>query len=177
MSDKEILEKFRNELNVSSKLIYDKRDKKECVTLSFRSKKMAEDLSKYGIVPNKTYVTKHLPNIPQSFLKDFLRGLIDGDGSIYKTNKGYWNIDLASYHKTICEEFQNYCTEFLTDKYKTKIDNYGSAYHVRFLRQGQVKQLATALYKDNKISLARKFEKAKQIFEDNNEEDIVYSDY
>ena len=104
ISDIEILEKFRETLNINSNLIYDKRAKKESITLSIRNKKLADDLSKYGIVPNKTYLTKHLPkNIPQELLCHFLRGLLDGDGSIYKeTKSGKYRIDFCSYHQSIC---------------------------------------------------------------------------
>lgn len=48
---------------------------------------MANDLAKFGIIPNKTYLTNHLPEVPKKFLKDFLRGLLDGDGSIYQETK------------------------------------------------------------------------------------------
>lgn len=177
LSDKNVLEEFRNELEVNSKLLYDKRNKKESAILSFRSEKMANDLSKYGIVPNKTYITKHLPIVPQKLLKHFLRGLIDGDGSIYQSKKGQWFIDLCSYHESICADFQNLCLSFLNDKNKTKIVNYGTACHIRFGKKSQVKQLATVLYKDSNIYLTRKYEKVQQIFENNNEEDIVYSDH
>ena len=50
-------------------------------------------------------------------------------------------------------------------------------YHFKINKKHLVKQLATVLYKDSKISLARKYEKASILFEDNNEEDIVYSDH
>lgn len=177
VSDKDILEKLRNELNITSKLSYDKREKKEAAILSLRNEKLANDLEKYGIIPNKTYLTKHLPEVPKKFLRHFLRGLVDGDGTIYKNKKGQWSIELCSYHQSICQDFQDLCLSFLDEQNRTKIANYGTAYHVKFGRKLQVRQLATALYKDSKVYLTRKYELAKQIFEDNNEDDIVYSDH
>lgn len=178
ISDKELIEKFRQELCAGGKITYDKRKGKETACLRFRNKTMAEDLSKYGIIPQKTYLTKHLPDISKEFLKDFLRGLLDGDGSIYQETKSQkYRVDFCSYHQSICEEFRNLCNTFLTKKNTNIIANYGTAYHIRFNDQKTVKQLVTALYKGNKIALARKYQMAKNIYEDNNEEDIVYSDH
>lgn len=177
-SDIKILQDFREILNMHSNLRYDKRKNKDCAILSFRSAHMAETLSKYGIIPNKTYKTKHLPQISSEFLHHFLRGLVDGDGSIYQEGKSKkYRIDYCSYHQSICEEFRELCNMFLIKKNTIKINNYGSAYHVRFNDQYSVKQLATVLYKDSKISLARKYSLAREIFEDNSEDDIVYSDH
>jgi intein/homing endonuclease len=163
---------------MSSNLTYDKRKNKECAILSFRNSHMADSLAKYGIIPQKTYKTKHLPEIPQELLRHFLRGLLDGDGSIYKESKSQkYRIDYCSYHQSICEEFRSLCNNFLTKKNTVKISNYGTAYHVRFNDQKSVKQLATVLYKDSNVSLARKYSLAREIFEDNSEDDIVYSDH
>lgn len=178
ISDIEILEKFKEVLNISSELLYDKRKNKECAIISFRNQRMANDLAKYGIIPNKTYLTKHLPSVPDKFLKDFLRGLLDGDGSIYQETKSKkFRIDFCSYHYSICEEFRNLCNLFLNRKNTNKIANYGTAYHIRLNDQKSVKQLATVLYRDSKVSLARKQLLAEKLFENNSEEDIVYSDH
>lgn len=178
IADIKILQDFKNILNLNSNLTYDKRKNKEGVSLSFRSKQMSEDLSNYGIVPNKTYLTKHLPKISDELLRHFLRGLLDGDGSIYQETKSKkYRIDFCSYHQSICEEFRELCNKFLDKKNTNIIANYGTAYHIRFNDQKTVKQLATVLYKDSKISLARKYSLAERLFEDKSEEDIVYSDH
>lgn len=178
VSDIDILEKLRNEINMHSKISYDKRKNKECAVIKFRSKKMANDLAKYGIIPQKTYKTKHLPNnIPSNFIIPFMRGLLDGDGSIFQMKSGNYTIDFCSYHKSICEDFRNLCNQFLDEPVTTKIENYGTAYHFRINKKRLIKQLATVLYKDSSISLARKYARASVLFEDNNEEDIVYSDH
>ena len=174
ISDVDLLLKIKELLNIGSKLIYNKRKGKETVTLSIRNSKMANDLSKYGIIPNKTYLTKNLPLIPEEFEKHFLRGLIDGDGSIYYS-KG-WKIDFCSYHYQICEDFKKLSNKYLNVNNNTKIANYGTAYHYRINKKNLVKQMATVLYKDSKISLARKYRLAMAILEDKTDEDIVYSD-
>jgi hypothetical protein len=42
---------------------------------------MAEDLSKYGVVPRKSYYT-YLPKIDDKYMNHLIRGILDGDGSI-----------------------------------------------------------------------------------------------
>lgn len=54
-----------------------------CTTIY--SKKMVEDLAKYGVVPNKTYApTAVIPNIPEELIPAYVRGFFDGDGSLRK---------------------------------------------------------------------------------------------
>lgn len=59
---------------------------------AWTNKEMAEDLIKLGCVRNKSLILK-FPNqqqVPEEFLRDFIRGYFDGDGSVYlaKTNIG-----------------------------------------------------------------------------------------
>lgn len=180
LSDESLLQQIRTLLGVGGKIRYDKREKKETAILCFRNLKMANDLEKYGIIPKKTYTTKHLPtNIPEQYEKDFLRGLIDGDGSIYQEKKSkHFRIDFCSYHETICRDFIQRICKVCQINNNNRVANYGTAYHVRINTQKDVKQVVSVLYKDSKISIARKYQIAEKIFnEDNNEEDIVYSDH
>ena len=54
---------------------------KGSVALYINSKILAEDLAKFGIVPNKTYKQLSIPNIDKSLIRHFIRGYFDGDGS------------------------------------------------------------------------------------------------
>ena len=72
IDDIDILKQIKEILGISSKLTFCKHRNKigiisESVLLNVRSDKMAKDLSKYGIIPNKTYKTKHLPIINQKY--------------------------------------------------------------------------------------------------------------
>jgi intein/homing endonuclease len=67
---------------------------KECVTtggsfywrLKFKSVDTVRILAGYGITPRKTK-TMPWPEIPARFVADFIRGFLDGDGSIDKTGR------------------------------------------------------------------------------------------
>lgn len=52
------------------------------VFVYFSSRKIINKLAEFGIVPNKTG-REICPDIPNEFIPDFLRGLIDGDGCIF----------------------------------------------------------------------------------------------
>jgi hypothetical protein len=51
--------------------------------LEIHSKKMCESLSTLGCVKNKTKILE-FPKIEKKYIRDFLRGYFDGDGSIYQ---------------------------------------------------------------------------------------------
>jgi thymidylate synthase (FAD) len=72
------------------------KDNGNCQRLAVSSKQIVSDLQNYGIVPNKT---RHMTadhskqlwaSIPPEYRPDFLRGFLDGDGSVFfghQTNK------------------------------------------------------------------------------------------
>lgn len=191
IDDIDILKQIKEILGISSKLTFCKHRNKtgtvsESVLLDIRSDKITKDLSKYGIVPNKTYKTKHLPIINQKYLAPFLRGLIDGDGSIYtnhsynkKYNKYYDKkvIYFCNNYQSVCEDFRFLISVVLNKKDLPPVSKQKDGSRFTLTKQEDVKRVATFLYSESKIHLARKYKLAKDIFEGNNEEDIVYSDH
>lgn len=171
-ADVDLLEAYRAELGISSKLTYSKRKNSESFLSTVRSDKIVKDLNKYGIVKNKTYVTNKLPIIDESLQKDFLRGLIDGDGSIYKTGNNY-RVNFTSHSESICNDFIELCIKNTNVNTKTKPSKNGNSYRVTFSKKDLVKKLITLCYKDAEMYLPRKYIIATNIFEAKNEEDIV----
>lgn len=55
--------------------------------LNILSKQMKIDLEKYNIVPAKSLIYKYPENLPIEYLYPFLRGLLDGDGSVFLNKK------------------------------------------------------------------------------------------
>lgn len=76
-----LLELFKKEVNCNTKITYDRRGDKVACTVACRSDLMADDLARYGIVPNKTNFT-YLPMLDDSLMPALFRGILDGDGSI-----------------------------------------------------------------------------------------------
>lgn len=190
IGDIAILEKIKEVMKIDSKLTISTHKNRsgsttKSATLSVHNQKLVSDLAKYGVVPRKTYVTKHLPDIPKQYRKDFMRGLIDGDGSIYSTqcfNKKYQKyyrkkvIYFCSLHESICEDFRIWLKEILQKDNVPRVSIEKDSCRITLSGTNDVRKVAAFLYKDSHISLARKYKLAKNIYEGNNGEDIVYSD-
>ena len=82
--DIEILEKFKQDLGIESKIIKDKRERSQCSSVEFVDEQIYQDLVNFGIIPNKTYQSHSIPfnNIPKEYIEAFLLGLYDGDGCL-----------------------------------------------------------------------------------------------
>lgn len=79
--DLEIIDKVKNILEYSGPIRnYD------CYILSIYDRTMYSDLLSLGIEPAKSF-TLELPNIPEEFMGDFIRGVLDGDGCISIDNR------------------------------------------------------------------------------------------
>ena len=87
--DQEILEKIKEKLgysgNISLTYFSDPKTKEKKfpgAELCIYSKPLVESLENLGVIPNKTFTIGRFDFIPQEYELDFIRGVIDGDGSI-----------------------------------------------------------------------------------------------
>lgn len=162
--DIEILEIFKYKIGLKSKLIYDK--KRDLISINISSKKIVDDLAKYGIVNNKTFKTFLPTNIDDKFYPHLIRGIFDGDGwiSIYKNNAK------NKYHSTfgICGNlkliedlkffFESHCNVNkikITQKAKDN-SNFAS---IMYKSKQNILDICNFLYKDSQYYLKRKYEK------------------
>lgn len=84
-SDKQLLNTFRKCLNLKNKITENPKGsytKKRCYRIQFGSVSFYNWLISIGLMPRKTFLLKDI-KIPNEFLADFLRGHLDGDGSIF----------------------------------------------------------------------------------------------
>lgn len=175
IKDMELLEEFKKDLNLDSKITIRHRPSSIMGQVSMRSTHICNVLKQYGIVPNKTYVTKHLPEVPLNLLPHFLRGLVDGDGWVTIDQKGYYHIGFVSNFSSVCEDFKRYCNILTGDLCKAKVTTKGNDTAFAFQVQSKeaTKKLATILYKDNNICLSRKYRLVEPLFDLKDDEDIV----
>lgn len=171
--DVEIIEKFKKEIKSSGNIFIRRRPQSVSANLVITSKKMIEDLAKYGVVQNKTKVTKKLPSVPKNLLPHFLRGLVDGDGWLSITKQGRYIFGFCSYSEECCREFQRLCNTLTTVDNNSKLGLNGKTYNSHSQSKVYIKQIATALYKDSNFYLSRKYAVAASLFETKNDEDIV----
>jgi hypothetical protein len=83
-ADKQQLENFRDCLDTKARLTPNPPgsfSKKKCYRIQLGNKALYQKLQIIGLFPNKTSSLKSL-RIPRALFRDFLRGVIDGDGSI-----------------------------------------------------------------------------------------------
>lgn len=78
--DQYILYNLAKAVNSSNK-IYKRHDRPH-KKLAIKCRQWKQALSKYGVVPRKTYITK-MPVLDQTMMPHMIRGMIDGDGWIY----------------------------------------------------------------------------------------------
>lgn len=80
------------------------------VYVYFSSQKIIKKLEEFGIVPNKSG-KEICPNIPDEFIPDFLRGILDGDGSIIEGKVPYRD----KIYKCFKVQISSSCESFLKD--------------------------------------------------------------
>lgn len=123
------------------------------------SKKTVNDLINKGCIKNKTLLLKFPTEdiVPSHLLHHFIRGYMDGDGSInyhMKGNYQAWQIGFIGQ-----KDFLNKIKQFFNKselKLSTK-DNI--TYQINFSGNKQVKNILNILYHDATIYLDRKYDK------------------
>lgn len=136
-------------------------------TFDMGSKYLVEELGKYGIVPRKTYVMKHLPSIPHAFMRHFLRGYIDADGYFSIVAKTGARFGVVSFNREIVEEIQDWFIKELGVS-RTSLLPSGSVWHYRQYGNIQVRKIVSYLYSDASVYLDRKYHLAQRILSNTN---------
>lgn len=153
--DRDCVEKFRDLLAPSKKLTIDRGVYIRCSVFSQEFKK---DLECLGIISNKTFVVKP-PNVPKEFIRHYIRGLIDGDGSVlYYPDKGksfyvgfYGNDYMVSYVNKTLNEILG--VSLVKQRYRFSSDGcYVSVVSIRYGKKDSFK-ICDYLYRDVDQSL------------------------
>ena len=116
-NDRTILEMFKFYINSDKPLHISTR---QCSYISYIyslelvSSKMALDLEKYNIKPNKTY-DYEIVDLGKKYMSHFFRGYFDGDGCITCKNNAFhtpsqYNISIAGFEHNLLQ-MQNYLSE------------------------------------------------------------------
>lgn len=177
VEDKYIIEEFAKDIESDLKVKdykykYKDGKVKHNAMFTVASTKMANDLSKYGIVPKKTFKDNHIPNVPDEHLNHFIRGYFDGDGGITLVKPKDQNIHRATISfcadKTLSNELENFLLNKLNIISKTTdMKKYGhNILSVRFGRNEYIERFYNYIYKDATIYLQRKKEKFEKFFEE-----------
>ncbi len=99
--DKELVEKFLKLMDCDATIRFKERREfakttaGELYYFSIGSNDIAKDLLKLGLTPNKS-LDMVFPEIPDKFMRHFIRGLFDGDGSVYLESRKSIRVKLLS---------------------------------------------------------------------------------
>lgn len=171
--DQYILDRMRDELKSNRRLTHIDHSRQredqnsfnssDQVKLEISSTYMSKQLSNLGMVPNKTYILKYPECIPKELDSHFIRGYIDGDGSIvfYRTKRGSYEA-----HINVVGTL-DMCQEILSRFHEVGVTGgsicpiYSSAvtYQLTICNQKNFITAGEWLYKDADMFLERKYEK------------------
>ena len=162
-SDGYILEEFKKFMKTNTSVVIDNRG---CCQIAIRSNKVADDLKNLGVLPQKSFNTT-LPNIPKDQMSHLIRGIIDGDGSIFAlkhNNKFLHSISCCGTH-TLMQNMSDAISETLNISTKPKVYDYKNRILSEFkiYNFGDTLKLGNWIYKNATIYLKRKREMFEQI--------------
>lgn len=167
LGDKAILHEFSNDIGTNLQVKEYSYSYKDSAVVIVKSNKMANDLSKYGIVPRKTFEISTIPDIDADLVRHFIRGYFDGDGSAYLTS--HKDMNIKSLKTTFCgtRKFLESINQALHDseviiepKPLIDMNKYGSnVFNLRIFNNHELANLYDYMYKDAEIYLDRKKEK------------------
>jgi len=163
MNDKELLEKVKKVM-ASAHNITPSKHQKGLYCFHFAREKLVKDLEKLCVVPRKSLIVR-FPGVPKVFLPDFLRGVFDGDGSVF-FDKRRPNFPLRSKFVSSSQDFIEGLEESLSSLgmpkrtvYKQKTKNGWS--HMFIYDHKDSAKLFEILYKNaqNGLFLERKYKR------------------
>lgn len=164
--DEYILENLKKELELSIDV---KKSRKNCCILRWHSLKMADDLKKYGVIPNKTKKERFVILDNKELMNHYIRGFFDGDGWVTNTTshgkrKGSRkNIGFVSNYQFL-ESLKQYLSDELGLNNSLKITERKGCSMLLYSSVREVTLLRDYLYNDANIFLKRKRDSMYQVY-------------
>lgn len=158
-SDEYILNAFKDAVHTNTAINHDGRG---CSQIAVRSDIMAKSLEKYGIISNKTLITK-LPLLSKEYMPHLLRGILDGDGNIkaHQTtirNRYAHAISFCGSH-ILMQNINDYLHATLSVN-NQKVYDYSNRQlsEIKWQNKADMKIIGDWIYRDATIYLVRKYE-------------------
>ncbi len=129
------------------------------VSIEINSTKIIDDLAKYGIIKNKSAIAKV---IGLENNRDFWRGVIDGDGSLFYS-RGYPVLDLCGSYALV-SQFKDYCFNIIKQNMPQviKYKHSSCCFHFRFTGN-KAQYIINNLYENASVYLERKMDLAQKM--------------
>lgn len=167
--DSKHLEKFLNCINSNLPISYFS----QCASIQIYSTKMVEDLEKLGCTERKTYILT-MPDIPEKYIRHFIRGYFDGDGSIshninpkrlskVRISLVGFNNFLVGIEKVLQKNNLFYIKHKISsNKVTNKVDINNYFCSINFYSKQDKQKFLDFLYKNSHIYLDRKYQLYQQ---------------
>lgn len=137
--------------------VYTPRTNKASTTYTIiNTNKLAINLlNNMNITSNKTY-TQIFPEIPDEYIYSFLRGVFDGDGCVYVSNKkcnGYYSISFTTASQQFAEGLKNklqslgYSPTVVLDSRRKDLEF--KTYCIKLNKQKEVKSFMDNVYENS----------------------------
>lgn len=158
LKDKDILEKIKIELRSGHRISIIRNAAHLCIT----SQKIVDSLKHLGITYQKS-LNEIVPDVPDKYKRDFVRGVIDGDGGISFDKRSYPTLALCGGKNTVSfvrDYFwikQRAFSVVGKRKFSPKINKY--LYGITY-RANTAKKISLFLYKNTALYLDRKYKLA-----------------
>lgn len=164
--DKDILDKFKEELKTNKPLRFYERSKKnpnwqDCYAFDIENKKISLDLEKLGCIQKKTFKLTFPNFLNKTLTHHFIRGYFDGDGCITysKTQMSIsfvGTIEFLIELKNILMKELKFNDVKFSKRHKDKKDNI---YTLIYGGNKQITRFKNWLYKNANIFMQRKYDK------------------
>lgn len=164
LQDIDILEKIRKELNAGHKISIVKNAAYFCIA----SQKIVNDLKKLGIAYRKS-LNEQLPKISPQYIRDFFRGIVDGDGGIGIDRKGQPTIGVCG-GEIVITFIRNYFLKNMQLYSKIRRRSYSEQqnnflYEIRYKSNSALKVISYLYNNESCLYLDRKYKLAKRCLE------------
>jgi len=178
--DIDVLRKIKQELSAEQALSIGKK----YVYFSICSQIIVDDLKKLGISYRKSFQKNpgKIPNISKKYVRDFIRGIVDGDGSINFNKKGrrkgYPSLSICGKKEVMAFIENHFLSKF--DVYSKigqskKNGKLSNVFYIQY-RGNSAKTLINYLYTNADLYLERKFKLAKRALRTNIKHRKNYTD-
>lgn len=163
--DKDILTKINNEINSDKPLSFinlnDKnKNWQNTYRLDITNKHISEQLDNLGVMPNKSLILEFptKEQVPECFLRHFIRGYFDGDGHIEWSKTKF--ISIASTFK-FCQEINNILINKLEIKNSSIYNTYNKNSNTKVLhifKKENIKKFLDYIYENAELYIQRKYD-------------------
>ena len=144
IKDDYILEKFSFYTKNTNKLIkVNRQNKGKFTAFSVKREKWVNDLSKFGVIPNKTFNVE-LPILSEDVMPHLIRGLIDGDGWISEKGK---QIGFCGNEKCVTQ-LRDYLCSKLNISIPKIIHPDTNLWQITWHKKNDIRTICEFMYKD-----------------------------